>query len=54
MSTVEVLGQTLELVKPSKRADVLAGIQENIDFIVVDYTHPTAVNGNASTMPSME
>jgi len=43
-----VAGQAIQLVKPSVRENQIAQIsREYPGFITVDYTHPTAVNGNA-------
>lgn len=46
--TTEVNGVSVSLLKPSRRDSVVAEIKAQYPgFICIDYTHPSAVNGNA-------
>ena len=47
-STADVSGHSIRLVQPDAREDMILQIKSSTDpFIIVDYTHPSAVNGNA-------
>ncbi len=48
-TTETVIGSVpVRLIRPEERADVIAEVQHEGSFIAVDYTHPSAVNSNAS------
>ncbi|MEW6258555.1 MAG: dihydrodipicolinate reductase [Thermodesulfobacteriota bacterium] len=43
----EISGTRVRLIRPGDRAELIGQLESFRPFLVVDYTHPTAVNGNA-------
>lgn len=43
----EISGMQIRLIRPKERSELIDRLEGLRPFLVVDYTHPTAVNGNA-------